>query len=112
MKMFLIASLLLTQLYCKGQNLPFHNYTIGGNFTLINQDNQKFSLKELEGKIVFLYFGYTSCPDACPLTLSKLNIVFQNLKDKIDKVNVVFITIDPERDTAERLKKYFILYHN
>ncbi|MCB1189959.1 MAG: SCO family protein [Leptospiraceae bacterium] len=110
MKIFIIVLIVLSQFYCKGRDLPFHNYTIGGDFTLTNQDNQKFSLKELEGKVVFLYFGYTFCPDACPLTLSKLNIVFQNLKDKTNLMNVVFITIDPERDTAERLKNYLKYY--
>lgn len=109
-KILPIILILLTQLFCDKQNLPFHDYELGGNFTLTDQNNQKFSLEKLKGKIVFLYFGYTFCPDACPLTLSKLNVVFQNLGNKTKNMNVVFVSIDPERDTPERLKKYLKYY--
>lgn len=73
---------------------------------LIDQDGHPVSLKRFHDKVVLIEWGYTNCPDVCPVTLSKLNQVMENLGDKAKDVQVLFITVDPERDTAERLKTY------
>jgi len=76
------------------------------DFNLTDQDGRPVSLKMFRDKVVLLEWGYTNCPDVCPLTLSKLNKVMEALGDKAGDVQVLFITVDPERDTAERLKSY------
>ena len=59
-----------------------------------------------KGKVVLLYFGYTFCPDVCPLTLSNLTLVLDKLGDKAKDVRVLFVTVDPNRDTLDVLKQY------
>jgi protein SCO1 len=77
------------------------------DFTLHDQDGKIFHLKDHRGQIVLLFFGYTSCPDVCPTTLSKLARVYMLLGNEMrPKVLTVFITIDPQRDTAAKLKEY------
>ncbi len=61
---------------------------------------------DFAGKVVLLYFGYTNCPDVCPLTLSNLSRVLAQLGDKADDVAVLFVTVDPDRDTLPVLKDY------
>ena len=68
-------------------------------------------LKDFCGKIVLLYFGYTTCPDICPATLSHLKLLMQRLETQQDRVQVLFISIDPERDTLERLNDYLPFFH-
>ncbi len=79
---------------------------IGGDFTLTNQDGEKFELKQLRGKLVLVFFGYTFCPDICPTELTSVAYVLRALKDDAKKVQGLFISIDPERDTPEKLKQY------
>jgi len=77
------------------------------DFTLHDQDGKIFHLKDHRGQVVLLFFGYTSCPDECPATLSKLARVYALLGQPIrQKVLTVFVTIDPQRDTAQKLKEY------
>lgn len=80
-------------------------------FTLTNQDGEKVTLGEFKGKAVFVFFGYTHCPDICPVTLANLNGVVNELGSDADKVQVLFVTVDPERDTQAELKKY-VTYFN
>ena len=75
-------------------------------FTTIDQDGNVFGPEQLRGKWSFLFFGYTHCPDVCPLTLAVLNEFFNQVKDQYQDLQVVFVTIDPQRDNAQRLKKY------
>lgn len=77
-----------------------------GDFTLIDQTGANFKLSDLTGKWVLLAYGYTHCPDVCPLTLSILRDVKKALGAQTDQLAVVFVTIDPERDTAEIMGKY------
>jgi protein SCO1/2 len=80
---------------------------LGGDFILIDQDGKKFNSNELRGKMVLLFFGYTNCPDVCPLTLAKYGAAFKLLgDDTVNEVKVVFISLDTKRDTPEKLKKY------
>lgn len=81
------------------------------DFSLTNQDGEKVTLGEFKGKAVFVFFGYTHCPDICPVTLANLNGVVNELGNDADKVQVLFVTVDPERDTQTDLKKY-VSYFN
>lgn len=73
------------------------------DFTLTDQYGQPFRLSDQRGKVVLLFFGYTSCPDVCPTTLGTWRKVHQALGQDAEQVRFVFVTVDPERDTAERL---------
>ena len=80
--------------------------TLAPDFTLTNYNGQPWTLSEQRGKAVMLFFGFTYCPDVCPTALADLANVRKQLGDQADKVQVAFITVDPERDTQERLQKY------
>jgi protein SCO1/2 len=75
------------------------------DFTLTSADGP-VSLSDFAGKYVFIYFGYTFCPDVCPTTLSNLAAVRQELGDDADKIQVIMVSVDPERDTPEALDTY------
>jgi protein SCO1 len=79
---------------------------IGGPFTLIATDGATVSDQTYRGKWQIIYFGYTFCPDACPVTLSKLSIALEKLGSDADKVQAIFITVDPQRDTQQVLAEY------
>ena len=66
---------------------------------------------DFRGNIVLLYFDYTTCPDICPATLSHLKLLMHRLETEQDRVQVLFISIDPERDTLERLNDYLPFFH-
>ena len=72
-----------------------------------NHDNAAFRLADLKDKVKVVFFGYTFCPDVCPLTLGNMKNVYESLTpDEQAQLAVVFITVDPERDTPERLASY------
>jgi protein SCO1/2 len=73
------------------------------DFTLTDQHGQPFRLGDQRGSVVLLFFGYTQCPDVCPTTLAEWRQVYEALGKDAQRVRFVFITVDPERDTAERL---------
>ncbi|MES0372085.1 MAG: SCO family protein [Mariprofundaceae bacterium] len=76
-------------------------------FDLINQDNQPITMESLKGKAVLLTFIYTHCPDICPATLNKFQIIASQLNPKErEQLAIVSITLDPERDSAEHLREY------
>ena len=79
---------------------------IGGDFTLTDGDGKPFSLSDLKGKVVILSFGYTHCPDVCPTELLTYSDTLKQLGDQAKDVKVVFVSIDPERDTPEVIGKY------
>jgi len=76
------------------------------DFALIDENGQPFQLSDLRGKWILLAYGYTHCPDVCPLTLSHLRDVKKTVDSNGDEVQVVFVTIDPERDTPDIMQKY------
>ena len=80
--------------------------TIGGAFTLTNQDGKPVSDAMYRGKYMLVYFGYTYCPDMCPTGLQSMARTLDQLGPDADKVAAMFITVDPARDTAEKLKPY------
>ena len=76
------------------------------DFSLQASDGSEFKLSQQRGKVVLLSFGYTFCPDVCPTTLVELSQVLARLGDAAKRVRVAFVTLDPERDTPERLSLY------
>lgn len=81
--------------------------TIGGTFSLVDQDGKPVTQDTLKGKPTLIYFGFTFCPDVCPTSLLLMETAVEKLgPDTAKKVNLVFITVDPERDTPQVLKGY------
>jgi protein SCO1/2 len=76
------------------------------DFTLTTHQGQTLRLSDLRGRIVVLYFGYTFCPDVCPATLSEWAKAMRLLGDKADQVQLLMITVDPERDTPAKMADY------
>ena len=76
------------------------------DFSLADQNGQVRSLKDFTGKVVIVFFGFTQCPDVCPTSMNELAQVKKSLGTEADKLQVIFITVDPERDTPELLKAY------
>ncbi|MGC4107384.1 MAG: SCO family protein [Thermomicrobiales bacterium] len=76
------------------------------DLALTDQNGQPFSLDDHRGKVILLYFGYTYCPDYCPTTLTDFMQVKEDLGEKAKDVEVVFVSVDPARDTPARLKEY------
>jgi protein SCO1/2 len=77
------------------------------DFHLIDQNGNPYSLSQLHGKVVLFSFGYTHCPDVCPTTLSAFSSIYHALPEKErNRVQVLFISVDPQRDRPEMLKKY------
>jgi len=80
-------------------------------FELTQGNGSSFRLSEKQGDVVLLFFGYTSCPDVCPTTLSEMKRVMAELGADAENVQVVFVTVDPERDTPEKLKDYVSIFN-
>ena len=81
-------------------------YPAAPKIELIRSNGETFRLSDQRGKIVLLFFGYTSCTDVCPTTLAELKLVMDDLGDKNKLVQVVFISVDPKRDTPEKTQEY------
>ena len=79
---------------------------IGGPFKLVDQDGKPITEANLRGKWQLVFFGYTHCPDTCPTALNELALALDQLGPKKQSVGIVFITVDPERDTPAVLKEY------
>jgi protein SCO1/2 len=81
------------------------------DFHLFDANGAPRSLGDYRGKVVAMFFGYTHCPDVCPTTLADMAQVMRLLGKDADKVQVLFVTLDPERDTREMLAKYVPAFH-
>lgn len=81
-------------------------YPKAAEIVLSRSDGTSFRLSEMHGRVVMLFFGYTSCPDVCPTTLAELNQALDKLGENAGQVQVLFVTVDPERDTPERVQEY------
>jgi protein SCO1/2 len=79
---------------------------IGGPFHLVDQNGKPFGDSDLKGKWHLVFFGYTNCPDTCPTALNEMALALDRLGKEKDAVAIVFITVDPERDTPAALKSY------
>jgi protein SCO1/2 len=78
----------------------------GRDFKLTDHNGKPRTLADFRGKVVVMFFGYTQCPDVCPTTLSDLAAALQKLGGDANRVQVLFVTVDPERDTPELLSHY------
>ncbi|HSD61716.1 MAG TPA: SCO family protein [Burkholderiales bacterium] len=79
---------------------------LSGDFRLTDHNGKERTLSDFRGKAVVLFFGYTHCPDVCPTTMAELAAAMKQLGKDADRVQVLFVTVDPERDTADLLAKY------
>ena len=79
---------------------------IGGPFRLTDQNGKTVTEKSLKGRPTLIFFGYTHCPDVCPTSLFEMSEVLRAMGKDADKVNAVFISVDPERDTPATMKDY------
>jgi cytochrome oxidase Cu insertion factor (SCO1/SenC/PrrC family) len=79
---------------------------VGGPFTLTDQTGKKVTEKDFLGHYMLVFFGYTYCPDVCPTELQVMSAALDSLGSKADKIQPIFITIDPQRDTPEVMKQY------
>jgi protein SCO1/2 len=117
-RIFLILSLLfgLALAACgTREEPPLKGAKIGGPFTLVNQNGRQTSDRDFAGKYRIVYFGFAQCPDICPTDLANIGQALRQL-EKSDpalaaKVQPIFITVDPERDTPDALKEYAAAFH-
>ncbi len=85
----------------------------GSEFSLIDVNNEVITESSFEGPLTAIFFGFTNCPDICPMTLNNLDLVINNLDDKKkNKLKIFFVSIDPERDTPEIIKEYLNSFDN
>lgn len=96
---------------CGTREPPFALQSVSGllprlQFELTDQNDRPVTAQDYRGKIVLLYFGYTNCPDACPTTLTTLAAVMHRLGAQAANVRVLFVSVDPQRDTSTVLKHY------
>jgi protein SCO1/2 len=89
--------------------VELQEYPIGGDFELAGREPFHLT-RALDGRVGLLFFGYTVCPDVCPMTLSKLAQVYAALGDDGERVVTVFVSLDPERDSPEQIREYLSFY--
>ena len=83
----------------------------GGDFELTGPYGKEISSENFRGKVILIYFGYTYCPDVCPMALTHLKVSMLELAEQAKEVQVLFVSIDPERDTPEKLMEYVPYFH-
>ena len=83
----------------------------GHGFKLTDHNGRARTLEDFRGKVVTVFFGFTHCPDVCPATLAEMAQVMRELGPDAERVQVLFVTVDPERDTAQVLKQYVPSFH-
>ena len=84
----------------------------GSDFSLKDMNNNTITQESFDGPLTAIFFGFTNCPDVCPMTLNKMDIVLDKLKNKKKNVKFFFISVDPERDTPEVVKNYLSNFDN
>ena len=85
----------------------------GSNFSLLDVNNEMITEESFKGPITAIFFGFTNCPDVCPMTLGNLDQAINNLKDdKKEKFKVFFVSIDPDRDTPKVIRNYLEIFEN
>lgn len=104
----LILALILYTLMSTVQATP---PKLGGNFELTSHKNEAFHLSDIQGKVGIIFFGFTHCPDVCPNTLLEIQRLIVTLDDQAEHLKVLFISVDPKRDTPEVLDSY-VSYFN
>ena len=107
--LILFASLVLAACGASGPSFDASDVTgssFGHDFALKDAKGNTRTLADFRGKAVVVFFGYTQCPDVCPATLATLAQAMKELGSDADRVQVLFITVDPERDTVAEMKSY------
>jgi len=109
-RLFLLLPIALL-LACNPEPVAFRNTdltgaTFGRQLSLVDHHGQARSLTDFRGKAIVVFFGYTACPDICPTMLARLADVMKALGADAQRVQVLFVTVDPERDSADRLKDF------
>jgi protein SCO1/2 len=84
---------------------------IGGPFVLVDHDGRAVSDRDFAGRLLLIYFGFTNCPDMCPLAMQEMAVALDALGPKAKDVQPLLITVDPQRDTPETLKRYVAQFH-
>lgn len=105
----LIQSFILNTLSAKEVKLRYFS-SIGTDFKLMDYHGNNVSLSSFKGKVIVLFFGYTICPDVCPTTLFAFSDLLKQLGKDADKVRVLYVTVDPARDTAKKMKSYLGIF--
>lgn len=109
--LFAWMALALLMAACSPGTTRFNNADITGanygkDFALTDHTGKPRTLSDFRGKVVLVFFGYTRCPDVCPTTMSELKLVLQQLGEDAKRVQVLFITVDPQRDSQQLLAQY------
>lgn len=109
--LLLLAATVLATACARDSGEPWRLTNITGHlpdlrFALIGDNGETLVAEDLQGKVLMLYFGYAHCPDVCPLALSHLHQVMRELGDEAEEARIVFVTVDPARDTPEILHQY------
>lgn len=84
---------------------------IGGSFTLTDQNGKQVSDSQFRGKYMLVFFGFTSCPSICPVGMATITQAMEKLGDNANKVQPIFITVDPETDTPARMKEFLANFY-
>jgi len=119
LKIFLLSVMLLTgcskpaapPLPSNAVDVSWRYEQLAPDFSLTDANGKARKLADFRGKVVVLFFGYTHCPEVCPTTLADLARVMRELGAEAEKVQVLFVTLDPERDTPDVLAKYVPYFH-
>ena len=85
--------------------------SIGGDFDLIGKNGKKYNIESFKGKPLLIFFGFASCPDICPYGLTMISSVLDSLDEDSNKINAVFVTLDPERDNYEKVSEFANIFH-
>lgn len=110
---FPAAAALALLVACGGNGQPspeLDTYDLGTDFTLTSHRGLPVTLADQRGWVCLLFFGFTSCRDVCPVTLSRLGAAQSLLEDAADRTRILFVSVDPRRDTPERLAAYLGAY--
>jgi protein SCO1/2 len=107
----LMAVTLLLAACGEKPSVPFQNTDLTGasfakDFALTDHTGKPRTLADFKGKVVIIFFGYTQCPDVCPTTMAEMSAVMKELGPQAGQVQVLFVTVDPERDTQQLLAEY------
>ncbi|MDA9210818.1 SCO family protein [Methylophilaceae bacterium] len=110
-KFFIILLLLSTLLSCSNNNLTFNGsdftkYELDSYFELTSHKGKEKNINDFKGKVIAIFFGFVSCPDICPTTMLELKNIKSKLGENSNQLEVLFISLDPERDTPELLSKF------
>ncbi len=111
LRLLCASALVLLLAACAPSAPQFNNTDVTGadcchDFRLTDHHGKRRTLEDFRGKVVLIFFGYTQCPDVCPTTMAELKSVMQELGPDAQRVQVLFVTLDPERDTRELLANY------